>query len=191
MRYSVRAKLDFYFGALILPQLCEIQFPGGEKSHLILEDHSSPSWNYEVLKSCFVSVLFLAADALYLSVSDSFATPWTRQAPLSLEFSRQEYWSGLPFPPPGDLLDPGIKFASPALTGGFFTTETPGKPIFPHRVRLNPCNHEGKPSRDSQSSSFRPLLMNSSEPRNFTGHVVSQMSDLCDDRGVLYLCSLM
>ena len=47
------------------------------------------------------------------------------QAPLSMEFSRQEYWSGLPFPSPGDLPDPEIKPmspASPALAGGFFTT---------------------------------------------------------------------
>ena len=56
-------------------------------------------------------------------------TPWTaaRQAPLSMGFSGQEYWSGLLFPPPGDLPDPGIKPASPALAGGFFTTATPGK----------------------------------------------------------------
>ena len=49
-------------------------------------------------------------------VSDS-ATPWTVacQAPLSMEFSRQEYWSGMPFPSPGDLPDPGIKPLSPAL----------------------------------------------------------------------------
>ena len=48
-----------------------------------------------------------------------------RQALLSMEFSRQEYWSGLPFPSPGDLPDPGIKpgsFKSPALAGGFFNT---------------------------------------------------------------------
>ena len=48
------------------------------------------------------------------------------QAPLSMEFSRQEYWSGLPFPPPGDLLNPGIKpefFTSPALAGRFFTIQ--------------------------------------------------------------------
>ena len=62
-----------------------------------------------------------------------FATPWTVacQAPQSLEFSRQEYWSGLPFPPPGVLPDPGIKPASPvflALVGRLFTTEPPGKP---------------------------------------------------------------
>ena len=42
-------------------------------------------------------------------------------------FLRQEYWSGLPFPSPGDLPDPGIKPVSPALTGRFFNTEPPGK----------------------------------------------------------------
>ena len=51
-----------------------------------------------------------------------------RQAHLYMEFPRREYWSGLPFPPPGDLPDPGIKPASPALAGGFFTAEPPGKP---------------------------------------------------------------
>ena len=56
-----------------------------------------------------------------------FVSPWTvaHQAPLSMGFSMQEYWSGLPCPPPGDLPDPGIKPASlmsPALAGGFFTT---------------------------------------------------------------------
>jgi len=50
------------------------------------------------------------------------------QVPLSVGFSRQEYWNGLPFPPAGDLPDPGIEFASPALAGGFFTTESPEKP---------------------------------------------------------------
>ena len=59
-----------------------------------------------------------------------FATPWTvtHQAPLPMGFSRQEYWSGLPLPPPGDLPHPGIEPmspASPALVGGFFTTEQP------------------------------------------------------------------
>ena len=44
-----------------------------------------------------------------------------------MEFSRQEYWSGLLFPSPGDLPDPGIEPASPVLAGGFFTTEPPGK----------------------------------------------------------------
>ena len=60
-------------------------------------------------------------------------TPWivTCQASLSMEFSRQEYWSALPFSTPGDLPDPGVEpmsLASPALAGGFFTTVPPGKP---------------------------------------------------------------
>ena len=50
------------------------------------------------------------------------------QVPLSVGFSRQEYWSGLSFPSPGDLPDPGMEPESSALAGGFFTTEPPGKP---------------------------------------------------------------
>ena len=61
-------------------------------------------------------------------MSDSFATPWTvaHQALLSMEFSRQEYWSGLLFPSPGDLPNPRDQtgIMSPALTGRFFTTQT-------------------------------------------------------------------
>ena len=45
-------------------------------------------------------------------------------------FSRQEYWSGLPFPSPGDLRDPGIEPESPALADGFFTSEPPGMPKY-------------------------------------------------------------
>ena len=61
-------------------------------------------------------------------------TPWTVacQVLLSMEFAWQEYWSGLPFPPPGHLPDPGIKpmsLVSPALAGGFFTTAPLGKPM--------------------------------------------------------------
>ena len=60
-----------------------------------------------------------------------FATPWTvaYQAPPSMGFSRQEYWSGLPFPSPGDLPDPGIKPRSPAFQANALTSELPGKPI--------------------------------------------------------------
>ena len=52
-------------------------------------------------------------------------TPWTvaHQAPLSVGFPRQEYWSGLPFPSPGDLPDPGIELGSPALQAGSLPTE--------------------------------------------------------------------
>ena len=51
------------------------------------------------------------------------------QAPLSVEFSRQVYWNGLPFPSPGDLSNPGIEPRSPALAGGLFTTAPPGKDL--------------------------------------------------------------
>ena len=68
-----------------------------------------------------------------LSCVRLFATPWTVacQVPLTMGFSRQEYWRGLPFPPSGGLSDPGtepMSLTSPALTGRFFTTEPPGKP---------------------------------------------------------------
>ena len=63
-------------------------------------------------------------------VSDSFVTPYTvaHQAPLFMGFFTQEYWSGLPFPSPGDLPDSGIKPAFCMLTGRFFTIEPPAKP---------------------------------------------------------------
>ena len=58
------------------------------------------------------------------------ATPWTvaYQAPPAMGFSRQEYWSGVPFPSPGDLPDPGIKPGSPALQADALPSEPPGKP---------------------------------------------------------------
>ena len=64
-------------------------------------------------------------------VSDSLR-PWTAacQAPLSIGFSRQEYWSGLPFPSPGDLPNPGIKARSPALQADSLRSEPPEKPKF-------------------------------------------------------------
>ena len=67
-----------------------------------------------------------------LSHVQLFAAPWTvaHQAPPSMGFSRQEYWSGLPFPSPGDLPDPGIEPRSPALQVDALTSEPPGKPIF-------------------------------------------------------------
>ena len=88
------------------------------------------------LKECACSVMY-----------NSSVAPWTvaLQAPLSLGFSRQECWSELPFPPLGDLPNPGIKpasLASPALAGGFFTTEPLGKPILKGQEELNielPC----------------------------------------------------
>ena len=65
-----------------------------------------------------------------LSCVRLFATPWTvaHQAPPSMESSRQEYWSGLPFPSPGYLPDPGIEPRSPVLQADALPSELPGKP---------------------------------------------------------------
>ena len=65
-----------------------------------------------------------------LSPVQVFATPWTgaHQAPLSMKFSRQEYWSGLPFPSPGDLLNPRIKLLSPTLQADSLLSEPPEEP---------------------------------------------------------------
>ena len=77
--------------------------------------------------------------AYSLSHVQLFVTPWTtaHQAPLSMGFSRQEYWNGLPFLPPGNLPDPGIKPKSPkspALVGGFFTTKPSRKHTHPESL---------------------------------------------------------
>ena len=64
-------------------------------------------------------------------MSDSFVMPWSveHQAPQSMGFPRQDYWSGLSLPTPRGLPDPKIEPKSPALEGGCFTAEPPGKPI--------------------------------------------------------------
>ena len=67
---------------------------------------------------------------LVAKLCPTLVTPWSvaHQAPLSIRFSRQEHWSGLPFPSPGHLPDPGTKPASPALQAVSLQTELPGKP---------------------------------------------------------------
>ena len=69
-------------------------------------------------------------------MSDSYVTPWTaaHQAPLSMGFFRQEYWSGLPRPPPGDLPEPGVEPASPAAPA--------------LQVDSSPLSHQGSPRGD-------------------------------------------
>ena len=81
-----------------------------------------------------------------------FAIPWTiaYQAPLSMEFSRQEYWSGLPFPSPGDLLNPGIKPRHSALQADSLLAESPGKPIMNHNCLETAClNCQGAVASDT------------------------------------------
>ena len=79
-------------------------------------------------------VVLLCLLSQSLSCVRHFVTPWSvaPEASLSMGLSQQECWSGLPFPPPEDLSNLGIELTSPespALAGGFFTTESPGKPM--------------------------------------------------------------
>ena len=87
----------------------------------------------EWMKMWYVCVCVYIYIMVMFSHVRLFANPWTvtRQAPLSMWISRQEYWSGLPFIPPGSLPDPGfepVSPMSPALAGRFFTVEPPGNP---------------------------------------------------------------
>jgi len=81
----------------------------------------------------FVKTLYTLSEAKLLSHVRLFATPWTvaYQASQSMECSRQEYWSGLPFPSPGDLPNPGIELESLALQADALPSEPPGKPHIP------------------------------------------------------------
>ena len=76
---------------------------------------------------------FMYLVCMYVLVTQLYPTVWdsmdySRQAPLSMGFSRQEYWSGLPFPSPEDLPNPGVEPASPTLQADSLLTELPGKP---------------------------------------------------------------
>ena len=86
-----------------------------------------------IVSKAAVNILQKTLVLSHFSRVQLFETPWSvaRQAPLPMRFSRQEYWSGLPSPSPGDLLNPGIEpgsLTSPASAGRFFTIVSPGKP---------------------------------------------------------------
>ena len=121
---SVGCSRQEYWSGLLLPSPGDLPDSGIEPGSPALQADSSlsePSGKPPSIQ--FSSVQSLSHVQL-------FATPWTvaRQAPLFMGFSRQEYWSGLPLPSPGDLPDSGMELRSPAWAGGFFITEPPGKP---------------------------------------------------------------
>ena len=95
-------------------------------------------------------------------VSESFVTPWTgaHQAPLSTGFPRQEYWSGLPFPSPEDLPDPGIEPMSSALQADSLPAEPQGKPLFFHNMtgRFPDGSVVKNPPANAEDSSSIPGL---------------------------------
>ena len=110
---------QFSFGKFFSKYVNLIKFPLGNKD---------TQWFVTLL--CVLSHIIVSFSHVLL-----FVTPWTEahEDPLSMEFCRQEYWRGLPFPPPGYLPDPGIKPAfpgSPALQADSLPAESLGKPLF-------------------------------------------------------------
>ena len=107
--------------------LCRLLYP---KCHSLLAAKINPSVGKELRNICFFPHwVWIIVTVQLLSRVQLFATAGTTacQAPLSIGFPRQEYWSRLPFPSPEDLPDPGTEPTSLALAGRFFTTEPPGK----------------------------------------------------------------
>ena len=114
------------------------------------EEYIHGSWNLQSLRKCSS-----------LSHVQIFVTPWTVacQAPLSMEFSRQEYWSRLPFPPPGDLPNPGIEPTNPgmeprclAYQADSLLSEPPGKPVRPTIKSLGCMGSQCLPSQGERGS---------------------------------------
>ena len=94
-----------------------------------------PYWKILSIVPCVIQVLLICGCLVTKQSLSSLSPtllrpPWivASQPPLSIGFPRQEYWSGLPFPSPGNHPDPGIEPTSPVLAGAFFPTEPPGKP---------------------------------------------------------------
>ena len=86
---------------------------------------------FSSFNSSYILFLIFSGGGLVAKSCLTLVTPWTAacQAPLSMGFSRQEYWSGLPFPSPGDLPDTGIEPGCPALQADSLLTELQGKPL--------------------------------------------------------------
>ena len=120
-------------------------------------------YNQTDMASLYVCVCYL------LSRAQLFETQWTVacQAPLSMEFSRQEYWSGLPFPPPGVIPDPGIEPGSPSLQADSLPSEPPGKPmpslvvVVGWEAVMIPCLNKFLPLLSSLSTRISPFVTHS------------------------------
>ena len=103
-----------------------------------------------------------------------FATPWTvaRQAPLSMKLSRQEYWSGLSFPSPGDLPDPGIKPRSPALQAVSVRLLPPNSfPFLLIFLSLLPLTHQLRCLPEGRTLARPPCLPYSKHPNELSYHL--------------------
>ena len=100
---------------------------GNVNLRLLVKVTSARIFHYKVTINMFSFMCVCVLSSVWFS---TIPRTIAHQAPLSMGFSRQEYWNGLLFPSPGDLPDPGIKSLSLALVGGFFTIAPLGKPFF-------------------------------------------------------------
>ena len=124
-----------------LPQaLCWVKWYKDQHYNLTNRSHCWSKWQMNQLSAPSKArpTLFYWSEVKSLSRVQLFLTPWTiaYKAPLSMEFSRQEYWSGLPFPSPGDLPHPGIEPRSPALQADTLPSEPPGSPHYSTKYAL-------------------------------------------------------
>ena len=108
----------------IKPSFCTLELYAGIYLNCFSIKLEEKNHNFRTKKLASTTCVCVSLSRVQL-----FATAWTVacQGPLSMEFSRQEYWSGLPLPSPGDLPAPVIESASLALAGRFFTIKPPGK----------------------------------------------------------------
>ena len=123
------------------------------------------------------------------SATSNSAILWTvaRQSPLPMGFSRQGNWSGLPYPPPGDLLGPGIEhesLLSSALAGGFFTTEPPGKPTSLPQCSCRISQHALQPAGYSGRRRTRTIAFSSPLLDGLFFLDVCCLPNLCAPEGV-------
>ena len=126
-------------GLCLLTQQCSCWSPANAHANSAMMTTQSLELSRFHFPSCQPGLLLhtkVKVKVKSLSGIRLFATPWTvaYQAPPSIEFSRQEYWTGLPLPSPGDLPDPGMKPGSPALQADILPSEPPGKPL--HTIPL-------------------------------------------------------
>ena len=154
----------------------------GVYSHL----YQSSQWCHPTISSSVIPFyslppsIFPSIKVKLLSRVQLFVTPWTvaYQAPLSMGFSRQECWSGLPSPSPGDLPDPGIEPRSPALQADALPSEPPGKPASGSFQISRFFTSGGQSIGVSASASVLPMNIQDWFPVGWTGWLSLQSTGL-------------
>ena len=127
-------------------------------------------------------------------ISDSLQPYVAHQAPLSLGFSRQEYWSGLPFPSPGDLSNLGIKpvsLASPALAGGFFTTRATWEAQNTIPSPRGGKNRTQRPSHCDKFGSWEHRVLSPLPSLNWTGGMFAHLPDTWTESDIFQYAGLV